>query len=145
MRPESIEYPRENDMTPLKSHHEGGSYNKTLDTNGSRNTDQPIELIEAFEPLISAPKRFGRARRPTKFYQPGLDYVHYTDAGEPNTYEEAMAAPDADTWLQAMKSEMDSIHRNQTWELVELLVGRKLLPCKLVFQVCIRQNCNRRT
>ena len=108
MRPESIEYPRENDMTPLKSHHEGGSYNKTLDTNGSTNTDQPIEPIEAFEPLISAPKRFGRAQRPTKFYQPGLDYVHYTDVSKPNTYEEAM------------KFKMDSIHKNQTWELVEL-------------------------
>ena len=32
-----------------------------------------------------------------------------------------------------MKSEMDSIHQNQTWELVELPVGRKPLPCKWVF------------
>ena len=29
---------------------------------------------------------------------------------------------------------MDSIHHNQTWELVELPVGRKPLPCKWVFQ-----------
>ena len=58
------------------------------------------------------------------FYQPGLDYINYIDAGEPSTYEEAMAAPDAKTWLQAMKSEMDSIHQNQIWESVKLLAGK---------------------
>ena len=45
-----------------------------------------------------------------------------------------MAATDAETWLQAMKSEMDSIHKNQTWELVELPAKRNPLPCKWVFQ-----------
>ena len=29
---------------------------------------------------------------------------------------------------------MDSIHQNQTWELVELPAGRKSLPCKWVFR-----------
>ena len=29
---------------------------------------------------------------------------------------------------------MDSIHQNQTWEFVELLVGRKPLPYKWVFR-----------
>ena len=69
-----------------------------------------------------------------KFYQPGLDYVNYTDAGEPSSYEEAIAALDAEPWLQAMKSEMDSIHQNQTWELVELPSERKPLSCKWVFR-----------
>ena len=49
-------------------------------------------------------------------------------------YEEAMAAPNAKTWSQAMKSEMDSIHKNQTWELVELLAGQKSLSCIWVFR-----------
>ena len=79
-------------------------------------------------------RRFGRVQRPTKFYQPGLDYINYTDASESSTYNEAMVAPDSDTWLQAMRSEMDSIHENHTWELVELPAGRKPLPCKWVFR-----------
>ena len=33
--------------------------------------------------------------RSTEFYQPGLDYASYTDAGEPSSYEEATIAPDA--------------------------------------------------
>ena len=70
----------------------------------------------------------------TEFYQPGLDYVNYMDAGEPSTYKGATTVPDTDTWIQGMNSEMDSIHHNQTWELVELPTGRKLLPCKWVFR-----------
>ena len=134
VRTESTTTTGENNQTPPKSQTEGGTPNKTPDTTGSTNTDRQSEPIEGSEPDITAPRRSGRARRQTEFYQPGLDYVNYTDAGEPSTYDEAMAAPDAETWLQAMKSEMDSIHQNQTWELVELLARRKPLPCKWVFR-----------
>ena len=57
----------------------------------------------------------------------------YTNKCEPCSYAEAIAASDADTWLQAMRSEMDSIQQNKKWELVELPIGRKLLPYKWVF------------
>ena len=53
---------------------------------------------------------------------------------EARTYKEAIATPDTDTWLQATRSEMDSIKENNTWELVELPAGRKPLPCKWVFR-----------
>ena len=81
-----------------------------------------------------APTRPGPVRRPTKFYQLGLNYVNYTNAGKPSSYEEATTAPDADTWIQAMRSKMDSIHENKTWELVELLTGWKTLPFKWVYR-----------
>ena len=106
---------------------------QTLDDD-SKHTNQPTELIDEHEPNTTVLKRSGRARRPTKFYQSGLNYANYTDAGEPTSYEEATPAPNAKPWLQAMKSEMDSIHQNQTWELVELPAGRKPLPCKWVFR-----------
>ena len=51
-----------------------------------------------------------------------------------SSYEEDLAMPNANTWLQAMRSVMDSIHQNQTWELVKLPTGRKALPCKWVFR-----------
>ena len=57
----------------------------------------------------------------------GLKYVNYTDVGEPCTYDEACSAPDADTWHIAMKSEMDSIYANDTWELVPLPANKKVL------------------
>ena len=75
-----------------------------------------------------------QVRRPKEFYQPSLDYVNYMDTRKPSSYEEAIAALDVDKWLEAMKSEMDSIHQNQTWELVELPSERKPLSCKWVFR-----------
>ena len=64
----------------------------------------------------------------------GLDYVNYMAASEPTSYEEAIVVSDADTWLQAMRSETDSIKENDTWELVTLLARRNPLPCKWVYR-----------
>ena len=58
-------------------------------------------------------------------YQLGLNYLNYMDAGEPSSYEEAIARPNADTWRQAMKSNMDSMGVGRTM---------KRLPCKWVFR-----------
>ena len=115
-----------------KSYTRGEAFPKTPH-DVSRNTAQPIEIINEAEPKISTPKRSGRARRPKTFYQPGLNYVNYMVAGEPRSYDEVIDVSDSVTWLQAMKSEMDSIHQNQTWELVKLPAGRKSFPCKWVF------------
>ena len=40
-----------------------------------------------------------------------LDYVNYMDVGESKSYEEAIVVPDSNTWLQAMRFEMDSINQ----------------------------------
>ena len=37
-------------------------------------------------------------------------------------------------WLKAMKSEMDSLHDNQVWNLVDLPAGIKPIGCKWVFK-----------
>ena len=44
--------------------------------------------------------------------------VMLTDAGEPSCYKEAMLASDHAKWEHAMQSELDSIYKNGTWELV---------------------------
>ena len=123
----------EDDQISLKSYTRGKASHRTPD-DGSKHTNQPIEMIDEPKPKSSAPRRSGRARMPIEFYQPGLDYVNYTSAGESSSCEEPLAASDAETWLHAMRSEMDSIHQNRTWELVALPMGRKVLPCKWVFQ-----------
>ena len=48
----------------------------------------------------------------------GLDYVYYMDTGEPCTYAEPIAMPDAETWQLAMRSKMDSVKENDIWEMV---------------------------
>jgi hypothetical protein len=40
---------------------------------------------------------------------------------------------DVASWRLAMESEINSIHANRTWDLVELPRNQKALPCKWVF------------
>ena len=38
---------------------------------------------------------------------------------EPTTYEESMNSSESDQWLNAMKSDMDSMYTNEVWTLVD--------------------------
>ena len=53
---------------------------------------------------------------------------------EPTTYEESLNSSEFDQWLNAMKSEMDSMYTNQVWTLVYPLEGIKLIGCKWIFK-----------
>ena len=82
-------------------------------TSGSTNTGQLTEMAEAPE-TTTALRRSGQVLNAPPFFSPGLNYVNYTDAGEPCTFDEAWPAPDATLWQTAMQSEMDSIYTNDT-------------------------------
>ncbi|KAK8584073.1 hypothetical protein V6N12_068323 [Hibiscus sabdariffa] len=53
---------------------------------------------------------------------------------EPKTYQEVVSSPDSEKWLEAMRSEMDSMSNNQVWTLVEPPEGIKPIGCKWVFK-----------
>jgi hypothetical protein len=55
--------------------------------------------------------------------------------GEPETYKEAIESLDSEKWMDAMNSEIQSMERNQTWDLVKLPQGRKVVDCKWVFKI----------
>ncbi|KAI5410333.1 hypothetical protein KIW84_055723 [Lathyrus oleraceus] len=63
----------------------------------------------------------------------GQGDVLLMDQDEPVTYKEAITSPQTEKWLEAMKSEMDSMHTNQVWTLVEPPVGNNPIGCKWVF------------
>ncbi|KAK8508994.1 hypothetical protein V6N12_016838 [Hibiscus sabdariffa] len=56
------------------------------------------------------------------------------DQNEPKTYQEVVSSPDSEKWLEAMRSEMDSMSVNQVWTLVEPPEGVKQIGCKWVFK-----------
>ncbi|KAL4273362.1 hypothetical protein GQ457_13G014060 [Hibiscus cannabinus] len=60
--------------------------------------------------------------------------VILVDQDEPKTYQEAVASPDSEKWLEALRSEMDSMSENQVWTLVEPPEGIKPIGCKWVFK-----------
>jgi len=58
-----------------------------------------------------------------------------TDGGEPENFQEARVYEQKDRWNKAMQEEIDSLHKNNTYDLVKLPKGRKALKNKWVFRL----------
>lgn len=56
------------------------------------------------------------------------------DTHEPSTFKEAVSGTESEKWLAAMGDEMESLYKNQTWDLVIQPPGRKIITCKWVFK-----------
>ncbi|RWS02083.1 gag-pol polyprotein-like protein [Dinothrombium tinctorium] len=84
------------------------------------------------EPYELRSKKQGPATQVQVNATPAIALYSYS---EPNTYEEAMHSPDKEQWEQAMNSELDSLKKNETWQLVELPSGRRSIKNKWVFKV----------
>ena len=54
------------------------------------------------------------------------------------TYSEAVMSRDFGRWLEATKSEMDSMYTNQVWTLVDASEGVTPIGCKWIFKKKIR-------
>ena len=74
-----------------------------------------------------------RGESPERF--PDEERVVLTDEGEPESFEEAKNDTHNQKWLSAMQEEMDSLHENHTYELIELPRGKKALRNKWVFKL----------
>lgn len=64
----------------------------------------------------------------------GPDFLTYLLESEPQSFKEAVRSPDGPLWKEAIKSEIDSILQNHTWELVDLPPGCKPLGYKWIFK-----------
>ncbi|KAG8490975.1 hypothetical protein CXB51_014094 [Gossypium anomalum] len=53
---------------------------------------------------------------------------------EPSNYSKAVSCEDSKKWMFAMQEEMESLHKNRTWDLVKLPKGKKVIHCKWVFK-----------
>ncbi|KAL4368326.1 hypothetical protein GQ457_05G026720 [Hibiscus cannabinus] len=104
------------------------------------NEDQPIETIgpEVAPKLEVTPqpelRRSVRERRPSNRYPP-LEYVIVVNEGEPQSFDQAMEVDHKKEWLKAMQEEMQSLHENRTYDLVELPKGRRALKNKWVYKL----------
>ena len=64
------------------------------------------------------------------------------DQSEPTTYQEAIDCPDSKKWLEAMKSEMQSMYDNQVWTLIDPTDILKTIGHKWVFKKKIDMDGN---
>ena len=58
-----------------------------------------------------------------------------TDSHEPEFFEEAMQVETRNKWEQGMDEEVDSLVRNQTWDLVKFPVEKRALQNKWVYRL----------
>jgi hypothetical protein len=75
-----------------------------------------------------------KSKRPRIAKSFGDDYIVYLVDDTPSTIEEAYSSLDVDFWKEAIRSEMDSIVSNETWEVVERPYGCKPIGSKWVFK-----------
>ena len=101
-------------------------------------TIEDDEEVSAQEPLLQQESiAMNRPRReickPARF----VDMVAYAlpivDDEVPSTYREAVQCSEIDKWKNAMDEEMQSLRKNETWELAQLPTDKKAIGCKWVF------------
>ena len=96
---------------------------------------EPDLIRSNVEPIEVSIRRSGRVpHQPDRYYgflvRDG-DPIELDENNEdPITYMEAMQRSDSQKWLEAMKSEMESMEINSVWTLVDPLEGIKLIGCK---------------
>jgi len=98
-----------------------------------------IEELETPIDSRTVPTRIqpARERRPRDQWQGSL-FMKLTKLDKtdvPNTYKEAMERNDADDWMAAFQSELDSLHENNTYSLVDLPKGRKAIGTRWVLSI----------
>jgi hypothetical protein len=105
------------------------------------NTFVPMEYNE--QPIDESPEKENngftrKSKRPRIAKSFGDDFAIYLVDDTPTTIKEAFSSPDADYWKEAIRSEMDSIMSNGTWEVVDRPYGCKPVGCKWVFRKKLR-------
>ncbi|KAJ0492733.1 putative RNA-directed DNA polymerase [Helianthus annuus] len=95
---------------------------------GEVENDEPREQSNTEEVEIRKSKR----QRTEKSFGP--EFLTYMVEDEPQTYQQAVHSSEGPQWREAIKSEIDSILQNHTWELVDLPQGCKPLGYRWIFK-----------
>ena len=101
--------------------------------------DKLTEEIES-DPMAEE-RRYPRRQRKGSSQYPIGQYVLLTnDSVELEYHEESMIDVHKEKWYNAMQEEMDSLHENYAYELMELPEGKKALRNKWVYKLKIGED-----
>ena len=90
---------------------------------------------ETSDQVATELRRSTRTRSAPEWYGNPVLEIMLLDNDEPSNYEEAMAGPDTDKWLEAMKSEIGSMYENKVWTLTDLPDDRRAIENKWIFKM----------
>ena len=96
----------------------------------SGTSEKPID--SASDSMSEDVRRSKRQRKETSF---GDDFYTYLVENDPISFLEATSSSDAKHSDKAIKTEFDSINKNNMWTLVDLTKGAKLIGCKWIFKI----------
>ena len=96
------------------------------------------EIYSQYTPPLQRSDRVHQAPLRYSFIIENDNSINIIQNDDPVIYLKAIMSRDSDRWLEAMKSEMDSMYTNQVWTLVEAPEGVTLIGCKWVFKMKIR-------
>ena len=75
---------------------------------------------------IKPPTRYG--------FKDLVSYALITSSRDPTIFQKAVHSLEKSKWMGAMVEEMESLHKSQTWELVDLSTGKRAIGCKWVYK-----------
>jgi hypothetical protein len=105
--------------------------------NKEDNSDESTKLEEEVEQPTLVVRRSKRERKLVERYSlPNFrsTYVLTTINNEPKSVGEVVDSIEGKLWKDPMVEEMESLHKNETWDLVKLSSGRKHVRSKWVFK-----------
>lgn len=100
-------------------------------------TEQQVPEAEESLQQPTQERRYpSRNRLPVNRYEPkaSLSEALVTYGDEPTNYNDAMSSDESHLWLKAMRQEVDSLNKLQTWSLSKLPANRKAIKCKWVYK-----------
>ncbi|KAL2232508.1 UNVERIFIED_CONTAM: Retrovirus-related Pol polyprotein from transposon TNT 1-94, partial [Sesamum indicum] len=120
-------------MRPADTDSVGVQTNETEQTEIEPEPASEEPIAESSTPLALG--RESRLRRAPDRYSPSLYYLLLSDCGEPECYAEAVNDAHKSKWELAMNDEMNSLKKNDTWELCQLPKGKKALQNRWVYRI----------
>ena len=108
---------------------------KRVHDDSTRNDDENHTSTSRVQSQDLEPRKSKRAKVAKDF---GPDFLTFITEDEPQTYKAAFESSEATYWKEAIQSEMESIMQNNTWELVNLPPGNKLIGHKWIFKRKLR-------
>jgi hypothetical protein len=98
-----------------------------------RNRGQPPKRYSHDHGMIKSKSPIANHVSTQKLSEPLKALAHKLSAEDiPNTVNEALNNP---KWIQAIEEEMEALQKNNTWKLVPLPEGKKIVGCRWVFSV----------
>ena len=88
---------------------------------------------EMDQPVIRRSNRSNKGIPPQRYEN--VRVAQSQDFHEPKTLKEAMNSPNWCQWKIAMQEELDSLNKNNTWDLVEYPKGQNVFGCKWTYKI----------